>query len=78
MLYGPVRYQTSEGGQRNKLVFVVFCPDDAAIKKKMLYAASKDALKQKLVGSLEVQASDLDAITLEEIVEKCLKTTTYK
>jgi len=73
-----IRYVTSEGGHRNKLAFIVFCPDEANIKKKMLYASSKDALKNKLLGNLEIQASDLDDITLPVIVDKCLKTTTYK
>merc|ERR1712135_233963 len=73
-----IRYVTSEGGHRTKLTFIVFCPDEANVKKKMLYASSKDALKNKLIGNLEIQASDLDDLTLPVIVDKCLKTTTYK
>merc|ERR1712212_1168906 len=73
-----IRYVTSEGGHRNKLTFIVFCPDEANVKKKMLYASSKDALKNKLIGNLEIQASDLDDLTLPALVDKCLKTTTYK
>merc|ERR1712142_351350 len=73
-----IRYVTSEGGHRNKLTFIVFCPDEANVKKKMLYASSKDALKNKLIGNLEIQASDLDDLVMEEVVSKCLNTTTYR
>jgi len=73
-----VRYVTSEGGHRNKLTFIVFCPDEANVKKKMLYASSKDALKNKLIGCLEIQASDLDELVMPEVVAKCLNTTTYR
>jgi len=73
-----IRYVTSEGGHRNKLTFIVFCPDEANVKKKMLYASSKDALKNKLIGTLEIQASDLDELVLPDVVAKCLNTTTYR
>jgi len=73
-----VQYQTSEGGRRGKLAFIHFCPDEASIKRKMLYASSKDALKEKLIGTLEIQASDLEGVSLSEIRDKCLKSTTYK
>jgi len=73
-----MQYQTSEGGRRQKLAFIHFCPDEASIKRKMLYASSKDALKEKLIGTLEIQASDLEGVTLSEIRDKCLKSTTYK
>merc|ERR1712135_273274 len=42
------RYLTSEGSSRNKIAFLLFCPEDAHVKKRMLYASSKDALKLKL------------------------------
>jgi cofilin len=73
-----IRYVTSEGGHRNKLTFIVFCPDEANVKKKMLYASSKDELKNKLIGALEIQASELDELMLSEVVAKALNTTTYR
>jgi cofilin len=37
----------------------------------MLYAASKDALKSKLVGfHYEIQATDLEEVEFDEIFEK--------
>ena len=58
-------------GLRQKILFVVWAPDTAKIKDKMLTASSKDALKKKLVGiSVEVQATDLSEITKESVVAK--------
>jgi len=64
-------YETPEGGQRNKLVFFVWAPDSAKIKKKMLVASSKDAVRKKLIGiSTEIQATDLDEVDFQEVYTK--------
>jgi cofilin len=64
-------YDLQESGERNKLVFVAWCPDTAKIKDKMLYASSKDTLKRKLLGiAHEIQATDLDELTQEALLEK--------
>ncbi|XP_002738655.1 uncharacterized protein LOC100367892 [Saccoglossus kowalevskii] len=64
-------YELPDGGKRNKLIFVNWCPDSAKIKLKMLYATSKDAIKKKLVGiGNEVQATGLDELNYDEILEK--------
>lgn len=61
-------YETVEGGQRSKLMFVVWAPDDAPIKEKMLYASSKDGFKKKIVGiQIEVQGTDYDEVEWDEI-----------
>eukprot|EP01102_Stenamoeba_stenopodia_P010839 TRINITY_DN329_c0_g1_i2.p1 TRINITY_DN329_c0_g1~~TRINITY_DN329_c0_g1_i2.p1 ORF type:complete len:138 (-),score=39.28 TRINITY_DN329_c0_g1_i2:213-626(-) len=63
-----------EGGQRNKILFVVWAPDSAKIKSKMLYASTKDAVRKKLVGvGVEVQATDLGEIDKETVLEKVLR-----
>jgi len=63
-----------EGGQRNKILFVVWTPATATVKQKMLYAASKEALRKKLVGiGVEVQATDLSEIDNEAVLEKVLR-----
>jgi len=60
-----------EGGQRNKILFVVWAPDSAKIKAKMLYASTKDAVRKKLVGvGVEVQATDLSEIDRQTVLEK--------
>jgi cofilin len=61
----------ADGGTRNKILFVVWAPDSAKIKAKMLYASSKDAVRKKLVGvGVEIQATDLAEIDRESVLEK--------
>ena len=63
-----------DGGQRNKLLFVVWAPDTAKIKSKMLYASSKDNFRKKLVGiGVEIQATDLSEIDQQEVLDKVLR-----
>lgn len=54
------------------LFFFVFrCPETSSVKTKMLYAASKDALRKKLVGiNHEVQATDFGELSECLIIEK--------
>lgn len=65
-------FQGQETGGKDLLLFVVWCPDTAKIKKKMLYASSKDAVKSKCHGfQAEIQANDFDEISEEAFAEKC-------
>ena len=67
-------FHATQGGDREKLVFIVWSPDSARVKDKMLIAASKDAFRKKLVGlSTELQATDLSEIDEAVILEKCDK-----
>eukprot|EP00178_Gracilaria_changii_P007323 TRINITY_DN2335_c0_g1_i1.p1 TRINITY_DN2335_c0_g1~~TRINITY_DN2335_c0_g1_i1.p1 ORF type:complete len:149 (+),score=33.99 TRINITY_DN2335_c0_g1_i1:59-448(+) len=62
-----------DGTSRSKVLFVVWAPDNAPIKDKMLIASSKDSFKKKLVGvALEIQATDWDEIAESAIQEKIL------
>jgi len=62
---------TKDGGQRNKIVFAVWCPESSKIKPKMLYTSTKDSLKKKLVGlAVEIQATDSSEISREAVMEK--------
>lgn len=71
-------YELGESGQRNELVFFVWCPDTAPVKTKMLYAASKDAVKKKLVGiNHEIQATELSELNKSEVTDK-VKSRKYK
>jgi len=64
----------ADGGQRNKILFVVWAPDSAKIKAKMLYASTKDAIRKKLVGvGCEIQATDLAEIDREAVLEKVMR-----
>eukprot|EP01115_Flamella_aegyptia_P007419 TRINITY_DN30861_c0_g1_i1.p1 TRINITY_DN30861_c0_g1~~TRINITY_DN30861_c0_g1_i1.p1 ORF type:complete len:139 (-),score=26.77 TRINITY_DN30861_c0_g1_i1:120-536(-) len=63
-------YQLDEG-KRNKLIFVLWTPDNSGIKSKLLYAATKDAIKKKLVGiSTEIQATDDSEIEYDYVFSK--------
>ncbi|XP_029031252.1 non-muscle cofilin 1-like [Betta splendens] len=53
-------FNTSETGVKQELVFVMWAPEDAPIKKKMEYASSKDALKKTIGGTKhEMQINEL-------------------
>ena len=59
------------GATANKLIFVAWSDDNAAIKPKMLYASSKDAIKKALTGiNDEFQATERGDLDMSEIVKK--------
>ena len=61
-----------EGGTRNKLLFIVWAPDTAKIKHKMLITGTKSEVRKKLVGiGLEVQATDASEIDEENVLDRC-------
>jgi len=67
-------FDTGKAGHREQLIFIVWCPETSKVKTKMLYAASKDALKKKLVGiNHEIQATDFSDLTQKEVTEKVLQ-----
>ncbi|KAF9974243.1 cofilin [Actinomortierella ambigua] len=58
-------------GERAKIVFYGWSPDDAKIKKKMIYASSKDTLRKGLNGvGVEIQGTDFDEVSYETVLEK--------
>lgn len=67
-------HQNDEGGDRNKILFIVWAPENAKVKEKMLITSSKDAVKKKLVGiSKEIQATDLSEVSLQAVTEQVNK-----
>jgi cofilin len=71
--YGVVNfeYTTESDGKRAKIVFVVWAPETAPIKSKMLYAGTKNDLKKSLVGlSIEIQGTDLSEVDEAEVLSK--------
>jgi len=67
-------YQSKEKHEKQKLVFIFWAPENALVKQKMVYSASKDALKTKLGRGVTiiVQANDHGDLTWENILEKCM------
>jgi cofilin len=65
-----VHYNTTEG-PRTDMVFVTWAPETATIKRRMLMASSKDALKNALVGCrTTIQACCYPDLDLRSVVEK--------
>jgi cofilin len=65
------QFDVGDAGQREQLIFIVWCPEESKVKTKMLYAASKDALRKKLVGiNHEVQATESSELAERDIIEK--------
>ncbi|NP_001079595.1 destrin, actin depolymerizing factor S homeolog [Xenopus laevis] len=65
-----VNYSTGET-LRQDLMFVMWTPDTATIKQKMLFASSKSSLKQALPGvqkQWEIQSRE--DLTLQQLAEK--------
>merc|ERR1712071_5876 len=57
-------------GSRNKLVFIVWAPQTAKIKDKMVTASSKDALKKKFDGiQIEWQLNGTDEYEASALIE---------
>ncbi|KAF9525906.1 actin cross-linking [Crepidotus variabilis] len=65
-----------DGGQRNKLLFISWSPDDAKVKQKMVFASSREALKRSLNGiAVEIQGTDFSEVAHESVLEKASKGT---
>jgi cofilin len=69
-------YKASDDTLRNKLVFVVWAPDIAPVKRKMLIASTKSSVKNAFAGvALELQATDDSEITEAQMNAKCMDQT---
>lgn len=67
------QYSLGDSGQREQPVLVVWCPDTASVHMKMLYAASKDAVKKKLTGMThEIQATEHSELNKDEVTAKLM------
>jgi len=64
-------YATPDGQPRNKIVFFMWSPEGAKIKQKMVYSASKDALKKALGEGVakEVQANDHGDLAWKNVLD---------
>ena len=73
--YAIYDYEFSiDGGRRNKITFILWSPETAPIKSKMMYTSTKDSIKKKLVGiQVEVQATDQSELAEENVSERAKK-----
>ena len=68
-----------DGGRISALIFILWCPDAAPIKQKMIYASTKQSMKRSLVGiSYEIAATDPSEIAREVIAERLTLTLVVK
>jgi len=64
-------FEKEDGGKRSKICFYSWSPDESKIKSKMVYAASKDALRRSLVGvANEIQGTSFDEISYDTVLDK--------
>lgn len=68
-------YQTDDGRQQTKLIFINWCLDGkVGVKQRMLYASSKDAIKKKFTGIMcEKQVTEVSDMTDQSLTELCNK-----
>jgi len=65
-------YVGKEGVEKSKMFFISWVPDVAPVKKKMLYASSKESFRRALDGiQLEIQATDPSEIEESVLRDKC-------
>ena len=64
-------WTAEDGHDAQKIMFVLWSPEGAKVKDKMMTTGSKDALKRALVGvGQDFQATDASEITYEACLEK--------
>ncbi|KAJ5070728.1 cofilin/actin-depolymerizing factor [Anaeramoeba ignava] len=66
-------FKLDDGSDRSKILFVVWAPEIAPTREKMIVATSKDKFKKQLVGvGVEIQATDQSEVALETVMEKVM------
>ncbi|ODV67295.1 hypothetical protein HYPBUDRAFT_149039 [Hyphopichia burtonii NRRL Y-1933] len=65
-------YEIGSGeGKRSRIVFYTWSPDNAPVRSKMVYAASKDALRRALNGvAADIQGTDFSEVAYDTVLEK--------
>jgi len=67
---------TAGDHESNKLVFIVWCPDTAPVRRKMVVASTKATVKNAFAGvAMELQATDDSEIAEAELLKRCLDQT---
>jgi cofilin len=64
-------FTSKDGSTRRPIIFVLWCPDQAPTKLKMIAAGTKHTFRQLLTGiSYEIAATDLSELSLDHLIEK--------
>jgi cofilin len=65
-------YVSKTGANSTRLIFIGWSPDSGHVTSKMVFASSKDAVKKRCPGCVELQANDLTDITKELLLDKAV------
>ncbi|GAQ84988.1 Actin depolymerizing factor [Klebsormidium nitens] len=61
-------FVTEDNCQKSKIFFIAWSPDTSPVRRKMIYATSKDRFRRELDGvQLEIQATDQTEIDIDEL-----------
>ena len=64
-------FTTAEDVPKSRIFYVLWSPDSAKIRSKMLYASSNDRFKRELDGiQVELQATDASEVSLDVFKDK--------
>jgi len=65
-----MEFETLDGREQQKLVFVAYTPDSLPVKQRMLYGSTRESFKSELGSGIHytVQASSIDDLDLDRIV----------
>lgn len=65
-------FKADDESSRNKLVFIVWAPDTAPVRRKMIIAGSRASIRNTLDGvHIEMQATDNSEIAEDQMLAKC-------
>ncbi|KAF2068220.1 hypothetical protein CYY_010456 [Polysphondylium violaceum] len=64
-------YMSEANLPKSKIIFLSWCPNDSAIRAKMLHTSSLQSIRRALVGvNFEIQATDVSECSHEIILER--------
>ncbi|CAD6215204.1 unnamed protein product [Miscanthus lutarioriparius] len=64
-------FVTAEDVQKSRIFYILWSPDSAKVKSKMLYASSNQKFKSGLNGiQVELQATDASEISIDQIKDR--------
>lgn len=64
-----VEFETPDGRPTDKMVFISWVPSTAKVRSKMLYSASKEAIKSVMSGiGIHINATDHSELDLETAI----------
>lgn len=64
-------FEKQDAGKRNKLTLVLWTPEAAKIKQKMLFTAHQDELRRQLAGiAVQIEGTEYSEVAYESVLAK--------